>query len=79
MSQADRLELRASELGIDREEFTPGCTVLSMVFGEPTIKPLAHDPALLPVFLHLGLVLILGLWIPPCLNSEFRQAARMAG
>ena len=53
--------------------------VQNMAFGEPTVKPLAHNPALLPVFLHLGLVLVLGLWIPPYLNEWFRQAARMLG
>ena len=53
--------------------------VQSMVFGEQTVRPLAHNPALLPVFLHLGLVLMLGLWIPPYLNEWFRQAARMVG
>jgi hydrogenase-4 component F len=44
-----------------------------------TVKPLAHNPALLPVFLHLGLVLVLGLWIPGYLNGWFRQAAQMVG
>ena len=53
--------------------------VQGMVFGEPTVKPLAHNPALLPVFLHLGLVLMLGLWIPPYLSSWFRQAAEFIG
>ncbi|MFT3962849.1 hydrogenase 4 subunit F [Propionivibrio sp.] len=53
--------------------------VQAMAFGEPTVKPLAHNPALLPVFLHLGLVLMLGLWIPPYLSEWFRQAARMVG
>jgi hydrogenase-4 component F len=50
--------------------------VQGMVFGEPTVKPLPHNPALLPVFLHLGLVLMLGLWIPPYLAEWYRQAAR---
>ena len=53
--------------------------VQGMVFGEPTVKPLAHNPALLPVFLHLGLVLMLGLWIPPYLAEWFRQAATFIG
>ncbi len=53
--------------------------VQGMVFGEPTVKPLAHNPALLPVFLHLGLVLMLGLWIPPYLSEWFRQAAKFIG
>ena len=53
--------------------------VQNMAFGEPTVRPLAHNPALLPVFVHLGLVLMLGLWIPPYLSEWFRQAARMVG
>ena len=53
--------------------------VQGMVFGEPTVKPLAHNPALFPVFLHLGLVLMLGLWIPPYLSDWFRQAAKFIG
>ena len=53
--------------------------VQNMVFGEPTVKPLSHNPALLPVFLHLGLVLMLGLWIPPYLAEWYRQAARLIG
>jgi hydrogenase-4 component F len=53
--------------------------VQGMVFGEPTVRPLSHNPALLPVFLHLGLVLVLGLWIPPYLADWYRQAARLIG
>ncbi|MDO8448924.1 MAG: hydrogenase 4 subunit F [Rhodoferax sp.] len=53
--------------------------VLPMVFGETSLKPLAHPPALLPVFIHLGLGLVLGLYIPPYLNTWYVQAARMLG
>lgn len=53
--------------------------VQGMVFGEPTVKPLEHNPALLPVFVHLGLVLMLGLWIPPYLADWFRQAVAFIG
>ena len=53
--------------------------VQGMAFGEPTVQPLAHNPALLPVFIHLGLVLMLGLWIPPYLALWFNQAASMVG
>ena len=53
--------------------------VQGMAFGEPTVKPLTHNPALLPVFLHLGLVLMLGLWIPPYLAEWYRQAAKFIG
>ncbi|WP_114973740.1 hydrogenase 4 subunit F [Rhodoferax ferrireducens] len=53
--------------------------VLPMVFGETKLRPLAHAPALLPVFIHLALALILGLYIPPYLNTWFVQAAKMLG
>jgi hydrogenase-4 component F len=53
--------------------------VQPMVFGETALRPLAHPPALLPVFIHLGLALMLGLYIPPYLDGWYRQAARMIG
>lgn len=53
--------------------------VQPMVFGDTTLKPLAHPPALVPVFVHLGLSLMLGLYVPPYLDAWFRQAARMIG
>lgn len=53
--------------------------VLPMVFGETNLKPLAHPPALLPVFVHLGLGLMLGLYIPPYLVTWYQQAAAMLG
>jgi len=53
--------------------------VLPMVFGETKLFPLAHPPALVPVFVHLGLGLVLGLYIPPYLNTWYVQAARMLG
>jgi len=51
--------------------------VQPMVFGETALKPLPHPPALLPVFVHLGLGLMLGLYIPPYLEGWYREAARM--
>ena len=53
--------------------------VQGMVFGKPTVRPLPHNPALLPVFAHLGLVLMLGVWIPPYLADWYRQAAKFIG
>ncbi|MBP0630364.1 MULTISPECIES: hydrogenase 4 subunit F [unclassified Cupriavidus] len=53
--------------------------VQPMVFGDTTLKPLAHPPALVPVFAHLALGLILGLYIPPYLDAWYRQAAAMLG
>jgi hydrogenase-4 component F len=51
--------------------------VQPMVFGETDLKPLPHPPALIPVFVHLGLGLMLGLYIPPYLEGWYREAARM--
>ena len=53
--------------------------VQEMVFGETTAKRLPHSPALIPVFVHLGLVLMLGLFIPPYLADWYRQAAALIG
>jgi hypothetical protein len=49
------------------------------VFGETTAKPLRHSPALIPVFAHLLLVLILGLYMPHYLAEWYRQAAALLG
>ena len=51
--------------------------VLGMAFGDTTVKRLEHPPALLPVFVHLGLALMLGLYIPPYLATWYRQAVAM--
>ena len=51
--------------------------VQPMVFGETTVKPLAHPPALIPVFAHIALALMLGLYIPPYLDNWYQQAARL--
>jgi hydrogenase-4 component F len=57
--------------------------VQPMVFGEPVGSPdamrLPHRPDLLPVFAHLAIVLMLGLYIPPYLADWYRQAARLLG
>ncbi len=53
--------------------------VQPMVFGDTSVKPLPHPPALIPVFVHLGLGLMLGLYIPPYLDAWYRQAAQMLG
>jgi hydrogenase-4 component F len=51
--------------------------VQPMVFGETNVKPLAHPPAIVPVFVHLALALALGLYIPPYLRDWYTQAARL--
>ncbi len=53
--------------------------VQPMVFGETTAKRLPLRPAIAPVFVHLAIVLMLGLWIPPALADWYRQAARLIG
>ena len=53
--------------------------VQPMVFGETSLKRLPHPPALLPVFTHLAIVLILGLYIPPYLADWYRSAAHLIG
>jgi hydrogenase-4 component F len=53
--------------------------VQPMVFGDTTARRLPHPPALLPVFVHLALVLMLGLYIPPYLQHWYRQAAALIG
>jgi hydrogenase-4 component F len=53
--------------------------VQPMVFGETTARRLPHPPALVPVFVHLAIVLCLGLYMPPYLADWYRQAARLIG
>jgi len=53
--------------------------VQPMAFGEPLAERLPHRPAMMPVFVHLALVLMLGLWIPPFLATWYRQAALLIG
>ena len=53
--------------------------VQPMVFGETTATRLPHPPALLPVFVHLALALLLGLYIPEYLATWYREAARLIG
>jgi hydrogenase-4 component F len=53
--------------------------VQPMAFGETTAKRLPVRPAMTPVFVHLSIVLMLGLWIPPFLADWYRQAAKLIG
>jgi hydrogenase-4 component F len=53
--------------------------VQPMVFGETSLRRLPHPPAIAPVFVHLGIVLMLGLWIPPVLAGWYKQAAMLIG
>ena len=53
--------------------------VQPMAFGESDAPKLPHSPALVPVFVHLAMVLVLGLYIPPALAEWYRAAARLIG
>jgi hydrogenase-4 component F len=53
--------------------------VQPMVFGTANVPRLPHRPALIPVFVHLTLVLVLGLYMPPYLAEWYRQAAQLIG
>ncbi|MEO5700990.1 MAG: hydrogenase 4 subunit F [Casimicrobiaceae bacterium] len=53
--------------------------VQPMVFGDTNAARLPHRPAMVPVYVHLALVLMLGLWIPSYLADWYRQAARLIG
>jgi hydrogenase-4 component F len=53
--------------------------VQGMVFGSSTLRRLPHQPNMVPVFVHLALVLLLGLWIPAFLVSWWHLAAGMLG
>ena len=53
--------------------------VQPMVFGETEARRLPHSPALLPVFVHLAMVLVIGLYMPPALAEWYRLAARLIG
>jgi len=53
--------------------------VQPMVFGDTSHARLKHQPALAPVFIHLGIGLMLGLYIPPYLATWYAQAAKLLG
>jgi hydrogenase-4 component F len=57
--------------------------VQPMVFGHPRtdtpLKRLPFTPAQIPLYVHLSIVLMLGLYIPPPLAEWYRQAARLIG
>ncbi len=53
--------------------------VQPMAFGDTNAKRLPVRPAMTPVFVHMSIVLMLGLWIPPFLADWYRQAAKLIG
>jgi len=40
---------------------------------------LPQSPALVPVFVHLAIVLMLGVYMPPALAEWYKAAARLIG
>src|SRR5665213_551735 len=53
--------------------------VQPMVFGDSDAPRLPYSPALFPVFLHLAIVLMLGVYIPYVLAEWYRAAALLIG
>ncbi len=53
--------------------------VQQMVFGENPAAKLTPSPALVPVYVHLAIVLMLGIYIPPALAGWYHAAAQMIG
>ncbi len=53
--------------------------VQPMAFGESAAPRLPHSSAVIPVYLHLALVLTLGLYIPPALAACYHAAAQLIG
>ncbi len=51
----------------------------AMVFGQTQVPKAPAPTSLWPSFLHLALVLMLGLVIPPALSSWYTAAARLLG
>jgi hydrogenase-4 component F len=64
-------------LGLGTAFATVFWRVQPMVLGNTQLKRLPNPPAVIPVFMHLGLVLVLGLWVPPFLADWFDRAARL--
>jgi hydrogenase-4 component F len=50
-----------------------------MAFGESSAPKLTRSPALAPVYVHLAIVLMLGIYIPPVLAGWYHAAAQMIG
>jgi hydrogenase-4 component F len=53
--------------------------VQPMVFGNGDAPRLPHSPAMVPAFVHLAMVLVLGVYIPPALAEWYHAAARLIG
>ena len=51
----------------------------NMLFGEPQGAPHKVSASAVPMFVHLALVLLAGLWLPQILVDWFQQVARLLG
>ena len=49
----------------------------SLIFGEPDGRNDPSQASFLPVGLHLALVLVAGIWLPPALVSWFQYVATL--
>ncbi|MBI3284768.1 MAG: hydrogenase 4 subunit F [Burkholderiales bacterium] len=49
----------------------------SMAFGETSVAQLSHTPALAPIYVHYGLAIFLGLYVPPYLNEWLKLAVKL--
>jgi hydrogenase-4 component F len=50
-----------------------------MLFGEPTQAGATSSASLVPIYLHIAIVLIAGVWIPSPVAQWFEQVARLLG
>ncbi len=50
-----------------------------VAFGEPRGASAPVEASLVPLYLHLALVLMAGLWLPPALVAWFQNVARLLG
>jgi hydrogenase-4 component F len=53
--------------------------VQAMAFGEPSGSTAQAKASYLPIFAHLSLVLVAGIYLPPLLVAWFQHVARMLG
>jgi hydrogenase-4 component F len=62
--------------------FSLGALILrvqSIAFGEPKGEAHPITASLVPLYLHVGLVLVAGLWLPPALVTWFQTVAGLLG
>jgi hydrogenase-4 component F len=50
-----------------------------LLFGEPTATGTVSTASLVPIWLHIVIVLIAGIWIPSPVAQWFEQVARLLG